>query len=85
MKTILVADPRKAVQDFLERVLAEHVYDVAGPQPDLVLTPDDGTAPFWAKRGVPVYSYEYDEPLVLAEVLMLVAQLLDLDDPSLPT
>jgi hypothetical protein len=83
-KTILVTDPRRDVQDFLEEILAQHGYDVTGPAPDLVLTPDDGTARFWAKRGVPVYSYEYDEPLAVPDLLSLVAQLLDLDDPPLP-
>jgi hypothetical protein len=85
VKTILVTDPRRDVQASLEYALAYHGYDVTGPEPDLVLTPVDGTARFWAKRGVPVYSYEYDVPLILEEVLVLVAQLLDLDDPPLPT
>jgi hypothetical protein len=45
-KTVLVADARQPVQDFLERLLAEHGYGVTGPEPDLVLTPDAGTARF---------------------------------------
>jgi hypothetical protein len=85
VKTILVTDPRQAVQESLVYALANHGYDVTGPEPDLVLTPDDATARFWSRRGVPVYRYVDDEPLVLEEVLALVAQLLDLDDPLLPT
>lgn len=78
MKTILVTDPRQSVQEFLEQVLAERGYDVTGPQPDLVLTPDDSTARFWSKRQVPVYNYDYDEPLDRAELMALVEHLLDL-------
>jgi hypothetical protein len=44
MKTILVTDARQPVQEFLEQLLAEHGDDVTGPQPDLVLTPDDSTS-----------------------------------------
>lgn len=77
MKTILVTDPRQQMQGFLEQVLTERGYDVLGQSPDLVLTPDDSTARFWSRRGVPVYSYEYDEPILLDELMTLVEQLLD--------
>ena len=85
MKTILVADPCLAVQESLAYVLAGHGYDVAGPESDLVPTPDDGTARFWAKRGVPVYRYDGGDPPVLEEVLAVIAQLLDADEPPPPT
>jgi hypothetical protein len=85
VKTILVTDPRRDVQASLEDALASHGYDVTGPEPDLVLTPDGGTARFRAKRGVPVYSYDREVPPVLEDLLAIVAQLLDLDDPPLPT
>jgi len=78
VKAILVTDPRRDVQERLERVLSEHGYDVAGPEPDMVLTPDDGTARFWSRRGVPVYSYDYDEPMDLPGLLAMVRQILDI-------
>jgi hypothetical protein len=49
-----------------------------GNEPDLVLTPVDETARFWSRRRVPVYHDGYDEPLNLPEVLVLIAQLLDI-------
>jgi hypothetical protein len=81
MKTILVADPRLALQESLAYALASHGYDVTGPEPDLVLTPDDGTARFWAKRGVPVYGYDAAVPPILEELLAVVAQALAPTDP----
>ena len=45
-----------------------------------MLTPDDGTARFWSRRGVPVSSYEYDGPLALPELLALVEQILDIGE-----
>lgn len=80
MKTILVTDPRRDVQEFLEQVLSERGYDVAGSQPDLVLTSDESTAAFWSRRRVPVYNYDYDEPLDLPSLLALVVQLLDIGE-----
>ena len=76
MKTILVTDPRQPIQELLEQVLTRQGYDVAGPAPDLVLTPDETTARFWSRRGVPVWNYDY-EPLQLSEVMVMVEQLLD--------
>jgi hypothetical protein len=54
VRAILATGPRKAVQAFLAQLLAAQGDDVTGPEPDLVLTPDGGTARFWSKRGVPV-------------------------------
>ena len=71
MKTILVADPRFAVQNYLEWALQEQGYGVDGP-PDLVVTSDSPTARFWSRLGVPVVTYlvgdEFDLPGLLTSV-----------------
>ena len=52
MKTILVVDPRFAVQNYSEWALREQGYDVAG-QPNRVLTSDGVAVRYWPRQGVP--------------------------------
>jgi hypothetical protein len=81
MTTILVADPRLTVQEFLEQLLTEQGYAVHG-EPDLVLTTQRTTAWFWGHKGVPVVVYDKDETIDVNDLMATVGEALQSPDDA---
>jgi len=74
--TILVADPRQAFQEQIERAVQDYGFATEG-QPDVVLTPDSATARFWSRRKVLVVLYEYEDSVDVAGLMVTAMALVD--------
>ena len=76
MTTILVADPRQAFQERIERMVEDYGVATSEP-PDVVHTPDTRTAKFWSRRKVLVVLYEYEDHVDVAGLMVTVMAMLD--------
>jgi len=79
MTTILVADPRLAFQEQIERTVEDYGFTTSG-SPDVVLTPDTMTAKFWSRQKVLVVLYEYEDHVDVAGLMVTVMAMLDREE-----